>query len=363
LKKTIVSILKTNPERVLDDIGKLMNMAGVASALNPEATTILKDNISWHYPLLSANTTPWQLEGTIRGLKQAGLNDLVAVHNNTVVTDPFKGGRLNKLSPIYRNNGIPEKYNFLAEDITWESYRPKAQMRVLDRIYPGGIKIPSFFHGKNIVHLPTVKCHIYTTTTGAMKNAFGGLLNTRRHYTHSVIHETLVDLLAIQKEIHPGIFTVMDGTFCGNGPGPRTMIPVEKGLVLASSDCVAIDAVAAKIMGFDPMKIDYIRLAHEDGLGVGRVEEIEVQGEDISEMNFQFSVGDNFASRFGDLFWFSPYKKIQKLLFHTPLVYLFVFGSYIYHDRIWWPFVGTRIMETVRVNTEWGKCFEGYKEE
>ena len=141
------------------------------------------------------------------------------------------------------------------------------------------------------------------------------------------------------------------------------MIPVEKGLVLASSDCVAIDAVAAKIMGFDPMKIDYIRLAHEDGLGVGRVEEIEVQGEDISEMNFQFSVGDNFASRFGDLFWFSPYKKIQKLLFHTPLVYLFVFGSYIYHDRIWWPFVGTRIMETVRVNTEWGKCFEGYKEE
>jgi len=340
-----------------------MNMADVASALNPEATTILKDNISWHYPLLSANTTPWQLEGTIRGLKEAGLNDLVAVHNNTVVTDPFKGGRLNKLSPVYRSNGIPEKYNFLANDITWESYHPKARMRVLDRIYPGGIRIPSFFHGKNIVHLPTVKCHIYTTTTGAMKNAFGGLLNTRRHYTHSVIHETLVDLLAIQKEIHPGIFTVMDGTFCGNGPGPRTMIPVEKGLVLASSDCVAIDAVAAKIMGFDPMKIDYIRLAHEDGLGVGRVEEMEVQGEDISEMNFQFSVGDNFASRFGDLFWFSPYKKIQKLLFHTPLVYLFVFGSYIYHDRIWWPLVGTRIMETIRVNTEWGRCFEGYAEE
>jgi len=360
LKRVIVSILKTTPERVLDDIGKLMNMADVVSALTPEATTILKDNISWHYPLLSANTTPWQLEGTIRGLKEAGLNDLVAVHNNTVVTDPFKGGRLNKLSPVYRSNGIPEKYNFLAKDITWESYHPKARMRVLDRIYPDGIRIPSFFHGKNIVHLPTVKCHIYTTTTGAMKNAFGGLLNTRRHYTHSVIHETLVDLLAIQREIHPGIFTVMDGSFCGNGPGPRTMIPVEKGLMLASSDCVAIDAVAAKIMGFDPMKIDYIRLAHEDGLGVGRVEEMEVQGEDISEMNFQFSVGDNFASRFGDLFWFSPYKKIQKLLFHTPLVYLFVFGSYIYHDRIWWPFVGTRIMETIRVNTEWGKCFEGY---
>ena len=131
-------------------------------------------------------------------------------------------------------------------------------MRALDQIYPEGIHLPEFFFGKNIVHLPTVKCHIYTTTTGAMKNAFGGLLNTRRHYTHSWIHETLVDLLTIQKEIHSGLFAVMDGTTCGNGPGPRTMIRWE-GLLLASGDQVAIDAVAAKIMGFDPMSITYIR--------------------------------------------------------------------------------------------------------
>ena len=363
MKKAIVAILKTTPEKILEDIPKLMEMAGLKEAMDVQATTILKDNISWHYPFLSANTTPWQLEGTILGLKKAGFKDLVAVHNNTVVTDPFKGGRLNKLEPVYRRYAIPEKYNFLQQDITWETYHPKARMMALDKIYPEGIKLPTFFHGKNIVHLPTVKCHIYTTTTGAMKNAFGGLLNTRRHYTHSVIHETLVDLLAIQKEIHSGIFTIMDGTFCGNGPGPRTMIPVEKGLILASSDCVAIDAVAAKIMGFDPMKIGYIRLAHKDGLGVGQIEEIEVLGEDISDMNFQFSVGDNFASRFGDLFWFSPLKKIQRILFHTPLVYLFVFGSYFYHDQIWWPFVGKRLMEAIEVNTAWGKFFAEYPKE
>ena len=335
-------------------------MAGLEESLDKKATSILKDNISWHYPFLSANTTPWQLEGTILGLKEAGFNDIVTVHNNTVVTDPLKGGRLNKLEPVYRRYSIPEKYNFLPQDVDWEIYRPKAKMRALDKIYPEGILIPTFFHGKNIIHLPTVKCHIYTTTTGSMKNAFGGLLNTRRHYTHSVIHETLVDLLAIQKEIHSGIFTVMDGTFCGNGPGPRTMKPVEKGLMLASNDCVAIDAVAARIMGFDPMKIDYIRMAHEDGLGVGRIEEIEVVGKDISEMNFEFSVGDNFASRFGHLFWFSPLKKIQKLLFHTPLVYMFVFGSYFYHDLFWWPFIGKRKIKRLRQNTAWGKFFDEY---
>jgi len=361
MKTSTVAIIKTTPETVLNDIPRLMEMANLQAALDSAASTIIKDNISWHFPFLSANTTPWQLEGTIRGLRGAGFNDLAAVHNKTVVTDPFKGERLNKLAPVYRRYNVPEKYNFLPQDTAWEIYRPKARMRALRAVFPEGIRIPSFFRGKNIVHLPTVKCHIYTTTTGSMKNAFGGLLNTRRHYTHTRIHETLVDLLAIQKEIHTGIFTVMDGTFCGNGAGPRTMIPVEKGLMLAGSDSVAIDAVAAKIMGFDPMNIAYIRMAHEDGLGVGRVEEIDVIGEDISAMNFGFTVGDNLASRFGDLLWFSPLNKIQKLLFHTPLVYVFVFGSYAYHDFFWWPFVGKKLMNVVKANTRWGKFFDQYR--
>ena len=360
MTRSVVAVLRTKPETVLSDISGLMELAGVKESLDLDAATILKDNISWHFPFLSANTTPWQLEGTIRGLQEAGFRDLLAVHNNTVVTDPFKGAQLNKLEPIYKRYRIPEKYNFLPGDMHWEVYRPKGRMRALHRIYPEGIRIPTAFFGKNIVHLPTVKCHIYTTTTGSMKNAFGGLLNTRRHYTHTVIHETLVDLLAIQKEIHQGIFTVMDGTLCGNGAGPRTMIPVQKDLILASADPVAIDAVSAGIMGFDPMKIDYIRLAHEDGLGAARPEEIEVRGEDITALNFGFRVGDNLASRIGDLFWFGPLRGMQKLLFRTPLVYLFVFGSYFYHDRIWWPFVGRRIMEVIEANTVWGKLFSEY---
>jgi uncharacterized protein (DUF362 family) len=363
MAKPIVAILKTSPESVLDDITRLMQMAGVREALSARTPTILKDNISWHFPFLSANTTPWQLEGTIQGLKAAGISDLVAVHNNTVVTDPLKGVRLNKLAPVYRRYGIPEKCNFLPQDMTWEIYHPKARMRALDQVFPEGIRVPDFFFGKNIVHLPTAKCHIYTTTTGAMKNAFGGLLGAHRHYAHSVIHETLVDLLAIQKEIHPGILTVMDATLCGNGPGPRTMLPVEKGLMLASADSVAIDAVAAKIMGFDPMTLDYIRLAHEDGLGMGRIDEIEVVGEDIREMNFHFSVGDNLASGVGKFMWQGPLRPLQRLFFHTPLAHAFITGSFIYHDWLWWPLVGKRRMARVEATTEWGRLFARYAAE
>lgn len=359
MKKAKVAVVRSQPATVMEDLDRTLDLANVGQALDVGSTTILKDNISWHMPFLSANTTPWQLEGVIQGLRNHGITDLATVHNNTVVTDPFKGGRLNRLTPLYEKYSIPELYNFRPQDIKWLVYEPKARMRVLHDIFPDGIKLPDYFFGKNIIHLPTVKCHIYTTTTGAMKNAFGGLLNTKRHFTHSHIHETLVDLLAIQKEIHSGIFTVMDGTLCGNGPGPRTMFPIQKDLFLASADSVAIDAVAAKIMGFDPMNIDYIRMAHEDGLGIGRPEEIEVVGEDISGLNFGFQVGDNLASRVGDLLWFGPMRKLQKLFFRTSLVYVFIFGSFLYHDYLWWPTVGKARMKKA-LQTDWGRLFEQY---
>lgn len=355
-----VAVVKSKPESVLEDVEKACALAGIDSALDKGSTTILKDNISWHYPYLSANTTPWQLEGVILALKKFGYEKIVAVHNNTVVTNPFKGLKLNKLDKIYKKYEIQELFNFIPEHIRWVEYRPKSKMLALDKVFPEGIKIPEFFIGKNIVHLPTVKTHIYTTTTGAMKNAFGGLLSTRRHYTHTWIHETLVDLLSIQKEIHSGIFCVMDGTICGNGPGPRTMIPVEKGYLLASSDQVAIDAVAAKMMGFDPLNIKYIRLAHEKGLGTGNPREIEVVGEDVSQVNFGFKVGKNLAARAGHVLWFGPLKAIQHLFFRTPLVYVFVFASFLYHDYIWWPTRGRAIQRNLRKTSEWARLFDSY---
>ncbi len=362
MSKSIVAVLKTQPETVLADYQRLMELANFEAFLDRSRTTILKDNISWHFPFPGANTTPWQLEGTIMALRAHSYRDLVCVQNKTVVTDAFKGEDLNRYLPVLRRHGVPVLYNFKPEDMQWVPYQPKAKLLVLDSIYRdyGGIHLPDYFFGKNIVHLPTVKCHIYTTTTGAMKNAFGGLLTTLRHYTHSWIHETLVDLLAIQKEIHSGLFAVMDGTTCGNGPGPRTMIPVTKNLILASGDQVAIDAVAAKLMGFDPMSIGYINLAHEAGLGTGKADEIEVVGDDISGENWHFRVGDNLASRVGHLLWFSPLKRLQRLFFRTPLVHVFILGSEVYHDYLRWPLKDRRTFDRWRHSTPWGQLFQRY---
>jgi uncharacterized protein (DUF362 family) len=363
MHKSIVAAVLTTPETVLSDYQRLFELASGAQALAPGATTILKDNITWHFPMPAANTTPWQLEGSILALRQAGFADLVCVQNQTVVTNAFKGEDLNGYVPIFRGYEIPVRYNFRVEDMQWVAYRPKARMLALDHIYPEGIHIPDFFIGKNIVHLPTMKTHMYTTTTGAMKNAFGGLLTKYRHYTHSWIHETLVDLLAIQKEIHPGIFAMMDGTTAGDGAGPRMVQPVVKNLLLASADQVAIDAVAAKLMGFDPLSIKYIRLAHDQGLGIGDPHEIEMVGDDVSGENWGFKVGHNSHSFLAWLAWYGPTKVLQKAVLRTPFVVVPTFIGEVEQDYMYWPLKYRARAAHWRETTTWGQLFRQYQQQ
>lgn len=359
--KSKVAVLYTQPETVLQDYQRLFELAGGASLLQPHTPTILKDNITWHFPMPAANTTPWQLEGTILALRQAGFDDLVCVQNQTVVTNAFKGEDLNGYVPIFKHYQIPVRYNFRKEDMTWVPYRPQAKMLALDHIYPEGILIPDYFIGKNIVHLPTVKTHMYTTTTGAMKNAFGGLLSKYRHYTHTWIHETLVDLLAIQREIHPGILALMDGTSAGNGAGPRMVQPEIKNIILASSDQVAIDAVAARLMGFDPLSIKYIRLAQEQGLGVGDPRDIELVGDDVSNVNWNFKVGHNSHSFLAWLAWYGPTRVFQKLIMRTPLVVVPTFIGEVEQDYLYWPLKYRKIAARWCEDTSWGHLFQRYQ--
>ena len=260
---------------MLQDYHRLMNLAGYQETIAKDADTALKVNISWHFFFPGSSTVPWQLDGVIRAMKADGYDpDLIhACHNRTVVIDAHLGERENKQVDVVQAHGLRNIHLYEGEE--WIDIRDAVgdltkKFLCLNEVYPQGFLIPRRFIGENIIHLPTVKTHIFTTTTGAMKNAFGGLLNERRHWTHPVIHETLVDLLMIQKKIHRGVFAVMDGTFAGDGPGPRCMMPQVKNVILASSDQVAIDAVAAKLMGMDPMSIKFIRLAHDAGLGLRR---------------------------------------------------------------------------------------------
>jgi uncharacterized protein (DUF362 family) len=354
-----VTVIKTSPDTVLNDFEELMQLAQFESALPKDIKTGLKINISWQTWYPACSTAPWQLEGVIRSLQEAGYTDLVGVHNDTVVVNTADGERNNKHKFVTDKYEVPCLYLY-NEDFDWVEYKPRRPFLVLDKVYPDGVFIPKALVGMNIIHLPTVKTHVFTTITGAMKNAFGGLLHRNRHWTHAVIHDTLVDLLTIQQDIHPGIFAVMDGTFAGDGPGPRAMRWHEKNILLASSDQVAIDAVSAKLQGFDPLSLRFIRKAHEMDLGVGDPRQIEIVGYDIeNEAPWNFKQEDTLASRGQHMIYHGRLKPLEKILLQSPLVPWSYFASNFYHNVYWYPFVGRKRVSSA-LQTEWGKLFESY---
>ncbi len=364
-----VAVLRTSPRTVLADYHRLLDLAGYREVVDPAVDTALKVNISWHFFYPGSSTTPWQLEGVIRAMLADGYRrELIhACHNRTVVIDAHLGERENKQLPVVEAHGLRNIHLYEGEE--WIHVRDAVgdladEFLCLNEVYPNGFHVPRRFLGENIIHLPTVKTHVFTTTTGAMKNAFGGLLNERRHWTHPVIHETLVDLLMIQQKIHRGVFAVMDGTFAGDGPGPRCMIPHVKNVILASADQVAIDAVAASMMGLDPLEIKFIRLAHERGLGVGDVRDIEIVGQpEVAAERWKF-VGPfkkmTFAARMQHKIYWGPLRKPIEWSLKTILAPWAYLASVIYHDSFWYPFKAKKQMAEV-LDSAWGRLFRDWE--
>jgi uncharacterized protein (DUF362 family) len=359
MEQSVVAVLKTRPESVVDDYRRLMEMAEFERYLPREHDTLIKLNLSWTKYFPACSSQPWQVEGVVRALLANGYERgrLLPVENKTVVTDPLKGCENNLWGNVLRHYGL----NFTPlTNVEWQIYRFESPLLKLPEIFPEGIEVPAMFKGKNVVHLPTVKTHGHSTTTGAIKNAFGGLLKEVRHYAHKYIHEVLVDLVYMQKELHPGVFSVMDGTVCGDGAGPRTMFPRVKNYLLASGDSVAIDAVAASMMGFDPLSIPYLRMCHERELGCADMTKIKILGEDVSHVNFGFETKRSFVIWGDQMLRKGPLRFLEHVALHSPLVAWAPLASNIYHDLLWYPTVGHKRIREFR-STEWGRLWGSYR--
>jgi uncharacterized protein (DUF362 family) len=358
MSRAVVAVLRTRPETVVADYGRLLRLAEYDRVLSRDGELLLKLNLSWTKYFPACSTQPWQLEGIVRTLLEDGYRPerLHPIENKTVVTTPRKGAVNNRWMPILDRYGLP----FIPlPEVEWTVYRFRSPLLKLNHIFPEGIEIPKMYVGASVLHAPTLKTHGHSQTTGAIKNAFGGLLKEVRHYAHEFIHEVLVDLLYMQRELHPGVFAVMDGTVVGDGAGPRTMIPREGNLILASADSVAIDAIAARLMGYDPLAIPYLRMAHDRGLGVADPREITLAGDDVSDVNFRCQTSRSLVIWGDQLIRKGPLRPLKHLLLHSPLVVWAPFASNLYHDGLWYPTIGRSRIRAFAA-TGWGRLFATY---
>jgi hypothetical protein len=155
----------------------------------------------------------------------------------------------------------------------------------------------------------------------------------------------------------------MDGTFAGDGPGPRCLLPHVKNVILASADQVAIDAVAARLMGFDPLSIRYIRLAHDLGLGCGDPRDIRIVGDaGAAAENWHF-VGPfrhmTFAARMQHEIYWGPLKTPVEWSLRTVLAPWSYIASVLYHDSFWYPLKAKAAMRSA-LASDWGQLFRDW---
>lgn len=346
-----VTVMKTSPETVVEDYGRLLHEAGYSETIKPGRETILNINMPWDLWFPGCSTAPWQLEGVARALIDDGF-DIAAlrpVESGYANIDPHRGERNNGLTVAARRVGL--SIACIEEPpVEWSRYQPRTELPVLNRYCEDGILVPDFYPGSNIIHLPVMKTSAATGIAGAMENGLAAFLWENSGLSLAAAEssdELLVDLLALQLELHEGLFAVSDGVFCADGPGPYYLQPYEKGYIAAGPDPVAVDAVTAHMMGFDPMSIEHIRLAHERGLGSGDINGIEVtvideeQGSTAIDFHFHGSK-DGACAVCGKACSSMPDSLVR-----------------FFRDSIWYPWIGWGRLNRI-AETAWGQRFQEY---
>jgi uncharacterized protein (DUF362 family) len=272
-KTAHVSVLRAPAYLVLKSVHQAMEMANWRTFITQGADVALKVNLGWDVFLPGAVSAPWVVEGVIQTI-QDYVGHIFLVESNQVVVDVEKALRQTHLDEVCRQYGVE-----------WVNMSLGSFVEINDesRLVLKRIHIPEILTRTELITIAVMKTHNKTVITGAIKNQWG-CLQSLRHNFHLVLSEALVDVNTIVKPR----FAVMDATICLEANGPKSGRPKEVGLVLASGDFVALDAVTARVMGFDPLNIHHIQLCSQHGLGTADPSSIEVLGERVEDVKTTF---------------------------------------------------------------------------
>lgn len=275
-----VSIVKCNsyePAAVQQGIKKAVDLlGGITSLIKPNSKVLVKPNLLMSKsPDCGITTHPEVVRAVIRILKE--------INCKIVVGDgPSVWGRyIENVDEVYEITGIKKVCQ--DEQVRLINF-DKRRMR--DK-FPLTVELDECDH---LISLPKFKTHEFTLITGAIKNLFGlvsGTYKTELHKNYFVPAEFAKILVDIYQEAKPSL-TIIDGILAMEGDGPATGgITRQLDLLLAGSDCVALDTVMAKIMGITQQEVLTTKEAALRNLGEAVLKRIEIVGEDMDKLNIR----------------------------------------------------------------------------
>lgn len=281
MKKEQVAVVRVGQRPVYDAVREAIDsIGGIGRFLKPGQSVILKPNYTGNVPEDSGGVTSCAvLEGIICLVQNAGAENVMILEGcGTIALGTQK---------IYENLGVDklaERYGVTLLDANLQPMCTKKDTRFqeLDQV----TMACQIFDGSLIINIPVMKTHPLVDITVAMKNMNGLLApHDKRHFHSLNLRQALVDYHMVL----PQYLTIVDGLIGMEGMGPVEGMPVPMGIILAGGNPVAVDAVAARIMGFDPENIVYLRYATNAGLGPVSGQEIEICGSLVEEVQRDFA--------------------------------------------------------------------------
>lgn len=335
-KKATVSIVRVG-ETVQESVGRAMELARWKEFISPGADVSLKPNLGWDLFLPGAVTGPWVVEGVIQTIRDY-VGEIYLVESDQVVVDVEKAFRQTRMDEVCARHNVK-----------WVNMTA-GEFRMVDM--PNGlvfdeIRVPEILLRTEVITIPTIKTHNKTIITGALKNQWGCLPKLRHNY-HLVLHDALADINAA---VRPR-FAVMDATVGLEGNSPKSGEPRVVDRVLASGDCVAMDAVVTKILGFDPAEVQHIQNCHRLDLGEARLDMIDVVGDDDLSLNLQFKPAHHNLVSWVELVLRKSFMKW--LFFDTPIFPLCCWGARMWYYGWYYLVRGKRMRDAIVNGTRYG---------
>lgn len=245
----MVSVRDALPGRVPKAVRAALEALPWRDALGGSERVLVKPNLGYDIAAPGATTSSEVLEAVCRFFVEEGLQ-VTIIEADQVLVDVERAAHL---------AGIPEMCIRLG--LRWRnlSEHPFRRRSLEGAHVFHQIDLPAILDEAPLVNVPVLKTHAKTVMSGAVKNLWG-LLPTDRHRYHPVLDLALQDLYSLV----PTALTVMDATVAMEGNGPKTGTPRRVDSVFASTDGIAVDQVAAHVMGISVEEVAHLAALAKD---------------------------------------------------------------------------------------------------
>jgi len=275
---TVAIVRGTSPSQMVRKTLKLIQGTNLVS---PDDKVLIKPNyVAAKHPSTGVTTDSRVVEALIKFAKECGTKDITVGEGGSGDTEA-----------AFETVGIKEITSKLGAKLIDLNRDQRVAIQIPRALSLREINVAkTAVQSTCIINAPTLKIHHMALVTLGMKNLMGLVLP--KGSIHQELQKRLVDLASI---IKPKI-NIIDG-LVGCEHDEVHGRPVGMNIIIAGTDIVATDAVGAAVMGIDPEDVEHIRLAHERGLGTGKLEEIEILGEPLESVKKIFELPQELKAK------------------------------------------------------------------